>query len=145
MSFGQDTEEDRGAGFKPLINVVPLIGVLAAVMVVMMMAMPGRSASFDYDVPGGCFMCIGERCDAYQRIELRVHASGSVGFEGHEMSLPELRKSLRVSPGSPETKDFKVDLRTDADADYSDMMRVVAILKELGLEDRNINVKQTDD
>lgn len=136
MIGDHDGREDREAGFKPLINVVPLIGVLAAVMVVMMVAIPGRSASFVNDFGWGeCW-----HCQAQGVLRLEVLESGLVLVNGREMTTAQLRRAPHLSSQALGQKDFALEVIADSQVEYSDVMRVVGILQELGAEDRQIHI-----
>ncbi|MFT3806760.1 ExbD/TolR family protein [Arenimonas sp.] len=141
MNLDNEEADRRRTGVMPLINVVPLVGVLAAVMVVIMVAMPGRTATLENDQSRGCVLCFGERCEYLERVGIEVGASGLVQVNGHEMPATQLRQAIRLPPQPHQINDIIIEVRTDPQAEYSDMMDVVGILKELGLEDRQISVR----
>ena len=145
MIRDHDGREDREAGFKPLINVVPLIGVLAAVMVVMMVAIPGRSTTFDNDFTVGCFLCVHGECDRVEYLKLEVGASGLVRANGHEMPAAQIRQALRLPPQIHDFRNFQIEISADTQVEYSDLMQVVRILQELGLADHQIRIQSRDE
>jgi len=120
------------------INIVPLIGVLAALLAIMMLAFPGyamqHNASYSW---GGC----GGPLDGPHRHVLNIQLDGSGNIKLDELAVSR-EEIIDIILSAPKQANHRIiaEVDIDDDASYQDVMSLVAALHQSNLEQGNIKL-----
>lgn len=120
---------------RPEISVVPLIGVLQALMFVFLTQAPVRDQAQDFNFLVGCG-CWTDNCPALRMrtVEVQTNREGTIDLylEGAPVDLLTLLARLRQDRGADR---LAVNMDTAMDVPYGELARLLAKLKHAGFED----------
>lgn len=121
--------DSRGGGSISQINVTPLVDVMLVLLVIFMVTAPILQQGVSVDLPESRAAALeGQE----QPLVVGVTADGDVYLNDNAMGIDDLRQKLeaigRERPGQ------RVFLRADAKVPYGDVVRVIAAVKEAGIE-----------
>ena len=119
------------------INIVPLVGILAALLVVMMMGFPNKVSKYKNDYArGGCIIS-----DKPHEHRLRIHidASGHGTLDNVSVTHDEIRDIIGSEP-KHSVHQLVIEIDVDAEASYQDAMAVITAVHQSGLEEKNIRI-----
>ncbi|HUV36459.1 MAG TPA: biopolymer transporter ExbD [Patescibacteria group bacterium] len=119
------------------VNITNLVDVMMVLLIVFMLTAPFLQAGVRLNLPKAEAKVIEEQ----EGVTISVDANGAI-FIGKrpvawEEFAAELRKELESNPP-------RIFLRGDKDARYGMMMRVIARIKMLGIEDLGLIAEQED-
>jgi biopolymer transport protein TolR len=121
--------EGQSGGSISQINVTPLVDVMLVLLVIFMVTAPIIQQGVAVDLPKTRGSAL---ADQEQPLVVGVTKQGSVYLNDNPIPIEELRAKLtaiaREQPGR------RVFLRADAAVPYGDVVRVIAALKESGVE-----------
>ncbi|MUV15216.1 ExbD/TolR family protein [Noviluteimonas gilva] len=103
------------------INITPLVDVLLVLLIIFMVAAPAVTKAVDFTLPQP-----GENKEKPQRIELGVHADGSVTWNGAAQPLNGLRSLMEVEAQRDPAHPPMLVIDASGDADYGLVTRVLA-------------------
>lgn len=119
---------------QPEISLVPLIGVLQALLLVVMTQAPVRDQAQEFlmPIPSDCF----GKCPTVQLRTIEVQANGEgeidLRLEGESVDLLTLLARLRHARGSDR---LALSMETGMDVPYGELARLLATLQRAGFED----------
>jgi biopolymer transport protein TolR len=121
--------EEQGGGAISNINVTPLVDVMLVLLVIFMVTAPILQQGVAINLPKVKAAALtGEE----QQLVVAVNRTGQVYLNDTPIALPELgpklQAILRLRP------DRQVFLRADQSVRYGDVMRVIATVKNAGVE-----------
>jgi len=127
MAFDDQSGGDGGAIAN--INVTPLVDVMLVLLVIFMVTAPILQQGVSINLPKVKAVAItGEE----QQLVVAVNAGGAIYLNDNVIDLAELGPKLHAI--LQERPDRGVFLRADQDVRYGDVMRVVAAVKNAGVE-----------
>jgi len=120
------------------INIVPLIGVIAVLLVVMMMAFPGFSQAYTLYNQIGIYCGPIDHSHTHQ-LKIRMDGSGNASINNIALSNRQITKTIAaLLPAHSHRITAEVDI--DQEASYQDAVLLFAALQNAGLEENNILV-----
>jgi biopolymer transport protein ExbD len=127
--------ENKSKAFSA-INVVPLIGVLAALLVVIMTSLPGLAQRYEMSTMGGC----GGHTEFHKHVlGISVLSSGTITVDNKQTPIDALSEFTRNSiKHSNHSIIAEIDVATDAN--YQDVIYLLTTLRESGLDDSHIKI-----
>jgi len=120
------------------INIVPLVGVLAALIVVMMMGFPSPTMKHHTQPSwGGC----GGPFDPPHVHTLKIHlaGSGNATLDGAALTNSEITKIISSIPKQANHR-IVAEVDIDEEASYQDAMSLISALHKSDLEEKNIKL-----
>ena len=109
------------------INVTPLVDVMLVLLIIFMVAAPTLSHELNLRLP----QPNPDVTKPPPRVSLQVQADGSLQFDGQLIGRDDLRTQLAaIAQRTPRTV---LEIRTDADADYQDFARALAVARNSGI------------
>ena len=118
------------------INVVPLIGVLAALLVVMMMGFPSIMKKHTNDYTWGCQPYSGPHVHT---LKIHLNSSGNSTLDGAALSNREITEIISSVP-KQNNHIIVAEVDIDGDASYQDAMSLISALHKSDLEEKNIKL-----
>jgi biopolymer transport protein TolR len=121
------------------INVTPLVDVMLVLLIIFMVTAPMLQQGIDINLPqeGGSSQMDPSR----ERLVITLAKNERVYLNERRIDLPELEQMLRQASGS--TRD--VFLRADKDIPYGFVVRMMAVIKQAGIERLGIVTVPADD
>lgn len=118
------------------INIVPLVGVLAALLVVIMMGFPNESSKYKNNYARGCIIS-----DEPHEHRLRIHidASGHGMLDNVSLTHDEITDIVGSEP-KHSVHQLVIEIDIDAEASYQDAMSIISAVHQSGLEEKNIRI-----
>ena len=120
---------ERSSGSISEINVTPLVDVMLVLLVIFMVTAPILQQGVSVNLPR---VQAGPLTGADDQLVVTVTAQESVALNEKRMTIPELQDALRAVVR--DRPDRQVFLRADADARYGQLMKVLASIREAGVE-----------
>jgi biopolymer transport protein ExbD len=116
------------------INIVPLIGVFAALLVVVMMMLPSKTTQYTKDIGWTCWL--GQGHDAHE-IAIHITGTGEATIDGIHLSRREIAEKIAAGLKHDKHRLYvKVDV--DLNASYEDAISMVSLLNTAGLNNDDI-------
>ena len=121
--------QDRSEGTLSQINVTPLVDVMLVLLVIFMVTAPILQQGISVNLPA-----VGGDAMAGEEVQLVVALTrgGKVYLNDNPFTVPELSEKLQAV--LRERPDRQVFLRADADVSYGEVMRVMASIREAGVQ-----------
>jgi biopolymer transport protein TolR len=108
------------------INVTPLVDVMLVLLIIFMVTAPMLKQGIDVDLPHAK----GKSLPAEERIMIVMKRNGTIYLNDKKMKLSQIVEKLRsVSKINPE-----VYLRADRRVPYGEVVKLMAEIKEAGIE-----------
>jgi biopolymer transport protein ExbD len=120
------------------INITPLVGVLAALLVVMMMGFPSLTMKHNAGASwGGCLGPL----DPPHIHTLRVHLnnSGNASLDGVTLTNSEITEIVSSIP-KQDNHTIVAEVDIDDETTYQDAMSLISALHKSNLEEKNIKL-----
>jgi biopolymer transport protein ExbD len=120
------------------INIVPLIGILAALLVVIMMGFPSLTMKHNAGLSwGGC----GGPLDPSHIHTLKIHlnSSGNATLDGAALTNGEITEIIASAP-KQDNHIIIAEVDIDGEASYQDAMSLISALHKSDLEEKNIRI-----
>jgi biopolymer transport protein ExbD len=116
-------------------NSMPLIGVLAALLVVVMTGLPKLTQKQDLGVMNGCY----DGPNHEHILHIAVLSSGTMTLDGKSTSIDKL---LHFVTNGMKRDDHGIfaEIDVDHDASYQELVSLMAALEKSGLDDDHIQV-----
>ncbi len=121
--------DERSSGTLSQINVTPLVDVMLVLLVIFMVTAPILQQGVAVNLPrvrGGALT--GEEV----QLVVAVTAGGAVYLNDTGLTVPELQRKLAAI--LREQPDRQVFLRADAEVSYGEVMKVIASIREAGVQ-----------
>ena len=137
MSLG--TTQKPGQTTLSEINVTPLVDVMLVLLVIFMVTAPMMQQGTDINLPqeGGSSNLDPSR----ERLVITLAKNERMYLNDRRIDFPELEQTLRQASGS--TKE--VFLRADKDIPYGFVVKMMAVIKQAGIERLGIVTVPVDD
>ncbi len=117
------------------INIAPLIGIFAALLVVIMLGFPSKTSKYSNAWLGGCITS-----DKHEhRVRIHMDASGQATFDNVSVTNDELIDIIGSAPKHG-AHQLATEIDADADASYQDLISLITALHKSGLEEKNIRM-----
>lgn len=117
------------------INIVPIVGLLAALMVLFMVTLPEPARQFEVDNSWGCIL--GPDSRHTHTINMHLMADAKATESIYKDSYPAMLSSIQLSHENSNHRVI-VLLSVDEDVDYGELIAYIAELKAEGLADNQI-------
>jgi len=118
------------------INVVPLIGVLAALLVVMMMGFPSVMKKHSNDYAWDCRPSNGPHVHT---LKIHLNSSGNATLDGAALTNSEITEIISSVP-KQDNHVIVAEVDIDGEANYQDAMSLISALHKSDLEEKNIKL-----
>ena len=119
------------------INIVPLVGILAALLVVMMMGFPNKVSKYKNDYArGGCI--ISDKPHEH-KIQIHIDGSGHATLDRVSVTNEEITDIIGSAP-KHSVHQLVTEIDIDPDASYQDVMSMITAVHKSGLEEKNIRI-----
>lgn len=113
-------------------NITPLVGVMMALLVVFMVALPAANRAIPLDITyGGCRL--GPLDQAPPPLRVDIHAAGSVYVNDQPTSMSALRAVFATARADAEPYRASLMMDIDGEVDYQTVARVIAASRDAGL------------
>jgi biopolymer transport protein TolR len=121
------------------INVTPLVDVMLVLLIIFMVTAPMMQQGIDINLPqeGGNSTMDPSR----ERLVVTLAKNERVYLNDRRIDLPELEQMLRQASGSTN----EVFLRADKDIPYGFVVKMMAVIKQAGIERLGIVTVPADD
>ncbi len=107
------------------VNITPVLDVMLTILVAFMLIAPHLKHGIITDIP----QAYGESLQAADSITVSVKRGGEFYFDNQEVTFSELENELqRIGSGTT------IYLEASEEAEYKHFVRVLGLLKELGIE-----------
>jgi biopolymer transport protein TolR len=121
--------EERNGGAISNINVTPLVDVMLVLLVIFMVTAPILQQGVSVQLPQvEAAALVGEEA----QLVVALDADGKIFLNDTALALPELESKLQAI--LRERPDRQVYLRADRQVAYGEVMRVIASVKEVGVQ-----------
>ena len=120
------------------INITNLVDVTMVLLIVFMLTAPFLQAGVELKLPKAEARTIEEQ----EGVTVSIDEEGTIFIDKREVSWEDFSAELR---GALDETEPRVFLRADADVRYGAVMRVIARVKTLGIEDLGLIAEQEDD
>jgi len=119
------------------INIVPLVGVFAALLVVIMLGFPNKPSRYVNDYArGGCR--ISDRPHEH-KVQIHLDASGRATFDNETVTNSEIIDIIGSLP-KHSVHQHVTEIDIDPDASYQDAMALITAVHASGLEEKDIRI-----
>lgn len=118
------------------INVVPLIGVLAALLVVMMMGFPSIMRKHTNDYAWDCRPSNGPHVHT---LKIHLDISGNTTLSGMALTNREITEVIGSMP-KQDNHILVAEVDIDSESNYQDAMSLISALHKSDLEEKNIKL-----
>jgi len=118
------------------INIVPIVGLLAALMVLFMVTLPTPTRQIEMHTSWGC---MSPNVRHTHTINMHVSADAQATETINKFNYPAMLSSIQLSHENSNHVVY-VLLSVDEDIDYSKLIDYIAELKSEGLEDYQISL-----
>jgi TolR protein len=119
-------KSERGRGVLSDINVTPLVDVMLVLLVIFMVTAPLLKQGVDVNLP----QAKGKEISSEERLVIVLSKNGSLFLNEKKIKAPVLIEKLRaISKINPE-----VYLEADKDVSYGEVVKLMAEIKEAGIE-----------
>jgi len=129
ISMAVDFSSQRNGGSISQINVTPLVDVMLVLLVIFMVTAPIIQQGVQVNLPQAKAAAIAGQ---EEQLVVAVTRNGRIYLNDNPMKLEELGQKLRAIRQLQKSKE--VFLRADQDVRYGLVMKVVAEIKEAGIE-----------
>ncbi len=119
------------------INIVPLVGVFAALLVVVMLGFPSLTARHNQKNIG--IYCGPASKEHTHFLKIHVDSSGNATIDNVAATNDEISEIISSAP-QVENHRIVADVDIDPEASYQDAMSLIAALHRSGLEEKNIRI-----
>jgi biopolymer transport protein TolR len=121
--------DERSGGTLSQINVTPLVDVMLVLLVIFMVTAPILQQGVPVNLPRVRGVALtGEEV----QLVVAVTADGAVYLNDTGLTVPELQRKLAAI--LREQHDRQVFLRADAEVSYGEVMKVIASIREVGVQ-----------
>jgi biopolymer transport protein TolR len=136
MSFGPT--QKPGHTTLSEINVTPLVDVMLVLLIIFMVTAPMLQQGVDVNLPqeGG-----GNLDPSRERLVITVAKNERIFLNDRRIDFPELEQTLRQASGATR----EVFLRADKDIPYGLVVKMMAVIKQAGIERLGIVTVPADD
>ena len=124
-----DTSSQQGGTTISQINVTPLVDVMLVLLVIFMVTAPIIQQGVQVNLPEAKAGAIPGK---EEQLVVAVNRNGRIYLNDNSMTLSELGQKLRAIRGLQADKE--VYLRADQDVRYGAVMKVVAEIKQAGIQ-----------
>ncbi len=121
------------------INIVPLVGVFAALLVVIMLGFPSVVQKHNNDYSWSCRPYHGPHT---HKLEVHVDSSGNSTLDNVAMTNAEISDAISSAPQHIDHR-IIAEIDIDADTSYQDTMSLISALHKAGLEEKNIRLRSS--
>jgi biopolymer transport protein TolR len=120
------------------INVTPLVDVMLVLLIIFMVTAPMLQQGVDINLPqeGG-----GNLDPSTERLVITVAKNERIFLNDRRIDFPELEQTLRQASGAAR----EVFLRADKDIPYGLVVKMMAVIKQAGIERLGIVTVPADD
>jgi biopolymer transport protein TolR len=120
------------------INVTPLVDVMLVLLIIFMVTAPMMQQGVDVNLPqeGG-----GNLDPSRERLVITLAKNERIFLNDRRIDFPELEQTLRQASGATR----EVFLRADKDIPYGLVVRMMAVIKQAGIERLGIVTVPADD
>jgi biopolymer transport protein TolR len=120
------------------INVTPLVDVMLVLLIIFMVTAPMLQQGVDVNLPpeGG-----GNLDPSIERLVITVARNERIFLNDRRIDFPELEQTLRQASGTTR----EVFLRADKDIPYGLVVKMMAVIKQAGIERLGIVTVPADD
>jgi biopolymer transport protein TolR len=120
------------------INVTPLVDVMLVLLIIFMVTAPMLQQGVDVNLPqeGG-----GNLDPSRERLVITVAKNERIFLNDRRIDFPELEQTLRQASGATR----EVFLRADKDIPYGLVVKMMAVIKQAGIERLGIVTVPADD
>ena len=120
------------------INVTPLVDVMLVLLIIFMVTAPMLQQGVDVNLPqeGG-----GNLDPSTERLVITVAKNERIFLNDRRIDFPELEQTLRQASGATR----EVFLRADKDIPYGLVVKMMAVIKQAGIERLGIVTVPADD
>jgi len=129
ISMAVDFSSQRNGGSISQINVTPLVDVMLVLLVIFMVTAPIIQQGVQVNLPQAKAAAIAGQ---EEQLVVAVTRNGRIYLNDNPMKLEELGQKLRAIRQLQKSKE--IFLRADQDVRYGLVMKVVAEIKEAGIE-----------
>ncbi|MGH8108136.1 MAG: hypothetical protein ACREO1_05390 [Arenimonas sp.] len=123
-------------GLLSSINIVPLVGVFAALLVVIMLGFPSKTSRYSDYWRGGCRMSDKPH---NHNVGIHVDASGNATLDNVTYTNDEITDIIGSAP-KHSVHQLVIEIDVDPDASYQDAMSLVTAVHKSGLEEKYIRI-----
>lgn len=114
------------------INITPLVGVMMALLVVFMVALPVTTLPVPLDITyGGCRL--GPFDETPPPLRVDINAAGSVFVNDQPTSMSSLRAVFATAQADAAPQGASLMMDIDGEVDYQTVARVIAASRDAGL------------
>jgi biopolymer transport protein ExbD len=118
------------------INIVPLIGVLAALLVIIMLGFPSIMQKHTGDYAWDCRPYRGPHVHT---LKIHLNSSGNATFDGAALTNSEITERISSLP-KQDKHTIVAEVDIDDEASYQDVMSLISALHKSDLEEKNIQL-----
>ena len=113
-------------------NITPLVGVLMALLVVFMVALPVTTLPVPLDITyGGCGL--GPFDETPPPLRVDINAAGGMFVDDQPTSMPALHAAFTAAQANAAPQGASLMLDIDGEVDYQTVARVIAASQDAGL------------
>ncbi len=124
-------------GLLSSINIVPLVGVFAALLVVIMLGFPSATLVHTNNYSWGCGNV--PPGPHIHKLEVHIDSSGNATLDNIAMTDEEIFDAVSSAPPHFDHR-IIASIEVDPDASYQDAMLLISALHKAGLEEKNIRL-----
>lgn len=110
-------------------NITPLVGVMMALLVVFMVALPVTSRSVPLDIGFGCNL----GAAASESVHVHIDAAGGVFVNDPPTSMSALHAVFATAQADAAPQGASLMMDIDGEVDYQTVARVIAASRDAGL------------
>ncbi len=118
------------------INIVPLVGIFAALLIVIMLAIPSNTNIYTSEWIRGCI--ISDRPHEH-KVQIHIDSHGQAIFDNTTYSNSDITDIIGSMP-KHSVHQFVVEIDADDEASYQDLMSLIVAVHKSGLEENNIRI-----
>jgi len=118
-------------------DLMPLGGVLLALMAIFATQVPQASKHFTQNNPWVCGKCFD--CDVPREIEVSQDRHGQVRFGSDPVSIPMLHALLQIEQAQPDVRTM-VNVNSDPDVEYGQVVALISQIQTAGIPSHRIRL-----